>query len=103
MNCLPLYRDVYFIVNETHGYRLTSWKDTLMVYNGQSSLFTIFTVDQLWKLVPTGHKDGYYYIYNYWTWGRLTKYGPERHHVGLSRGPKYKNELWKLVPKKKTF
>ena len=46
----------------------------------------------------TGHDDGYSYIYNYWSWARLSKHGAGNRSLKLSNdGPKSDGDLWKLV------
>ena len=87
------YKNFFNIINEESKYRLSSWNGNLVVYNGH------FTTDDLWKLVETGRGDGYYYIYNYWSWGRLSKYGAGNQNLKLSDGPKFDSDLWRLVPR----
>ena len=91
----PSQKGCYYIVNEVHTrHRITNYKHQLIIYDGPHF------GDQLFKFVPSGKNDGFWYIYSCrYENDRLTKFGVGDKEVGMYSGAKSPDQLWRLVPR----
>ena len=91
----PSKKGCYYMVNEKYTqHRITNYKHQLIIYDGPHYS------DQLFKFVPSGKNDGFYYIYSCrYENDRLAKLGFGDKEVGFYSGAKSPEQLWRLVPR----
>lgn len=91
----PTKTGCYYMVNEHRpDWRIADWNHHFVVNNGPRF------DDQLFRFEPSGNGDGYYYIIScYHTEDRMAKYGHEDRDVAMYSGPRYQDQLWRLVPR----
>ena len=91
----PNKEGCYYIINEKYPqWRIADSKHKFVVFGGS------YYDDQLFRFVPSGRNDGYYYIYScFHTNDRIAKYGVGDYKVSMYGGRKYPDQLWKLVPR----